>query len=368
MNLEQVCAVAREHAAETDSKARWPEKSIRAVTEAGLLGLTISKDLGGSGAGMREFVRVTEELAFSCASTAMIYLMHVCGAQVIAGGAHRAALDGIVSRGVLTTLAFSERGSRSHFWAPVSRAQKNGGGIKIQADKSFVTSAGYAQTYVVSAGSVGGSTPVESTLYLVDRDLSGVQVTGTWTGLGLRGNSSSPMVFNCVVGEDTRLTPEGGGFKAMMEIVLPWFQVGCAAVSMGIARAALDDATRHVSQTRLEHVGETLAAAVPGIRARIAKMQLTLDSSRAYLNQTLTKIENQAADAMLSVLGVKAVTAEGAMSVTDEGMRACGGAAFGHYLSVERNFRDARAASVMAPTTDVLYDFIGKAVTGLPLF
>jgi len=49
-------------------------------------------------------------------------------------------------------------------------------------------------------------------------------------------------------------------------------------------------------------------------------------------------------------------------------MRVCGGAAFSRDLSIERNFRDARAASVMAPTTDVLYDFIGKAVAGLPLF
>jgi alkylation response protein AidB-like acyl-CoA dehydrogenase len=49
-------------------------------------------------------------------------------------------------------------------------------------------------------------------------------------------------------------------------------------------------------------------------------------------------------------------------------MRACGGAAFGRQLTVERNFRDARAASIMAPTTEILYDFIGKAVAGLPLF
>ena len=97
-------------------------------------------------------------------------------------------------------------------------------------------------------------------------------------------------------------------------------------------------------------------------------MQLALDSASAYLDRTLGKIEEQAPDAMLFVLGVKAVAAETAIEVTDEAMRACGGAAFGRQLSVERNFRDARAASVMAPTTDALYDFIGKAIAGLPLF
>ena len=95
MNVEHVCAVARENAAVTDSEARWPEKSIRAVSEAGLLGLTIPREMGGPGGSMREFVRVTEELASACGSTAMIYLMHVCGAQVIAAAGHKAAVTAL---------------------------------------------------------------------------------------------------------------------------------------------------------------------------------------------------------------------------------------------------------------------------------
>jgi alkylation response protein AidB-like acyl-CoA dehydrogenase len=71
---------------------------------------------------------------------------------------------------------------------------------------------------------------------------------------------------------------------------------------------------------------------------------------------------------MLRVLEVKAAAGETATEVTDLAMRVCGGAAFRKEVGVERNFRDARAASVMAPTTDVLYDFVGKAVCGLPLF
>jgi alkylation response protein AidB-like acyl-CoA dehydrogenase len=65
---------------------------------------------------------------------------------------------------------------------------------------------------------------------------------------------------------------------------------------------------------------------------------------------------------------VKAAAAEAALEVTDIAMRVCGGAAFRKDVGVERCFRDARAASVMAPTSDVLFDFIGKAVCGLPVF
>jgi alkylation response protein AidB-like acyl-CoA dehydrogenase len=191
---------------------------------------------------------------------------------------------------------------------------------------------------------------------------------GKWSGLGLRGNASAAMTFNCAVDEESRLTADGAGFKMMMEVVLPWFQIGSAAVSLGIAQAALAEAARHTSSARLEHMGDTLAASIPGIRARLGRMQLTMDSAAAYLDRTLEKLQTQAPDAMLAVLGVKAVAAEAAINTTDEAMRACGGAAFGGQLTVERNFRDARAASIMAPTTDVLYDFIGKAVAGLPLF
>jgi alkylation response protein AidB-like acyl-CoA dehydrogenase len=164
------------------------------------------------------------------------------------------------------------------------------------------------------------------------------------------------------------LTPEGEGFKAMMEIVLPWFQIGSAAVSIGIAEAAFTAAVAHASSARFEHLSESLASAVPGVRARLAQMRIAIDSARGYLDQTLTRIEKGAPDAMLFVLGAKAAGAEMALQVTDEAMRVCGGAAFSRALTIERNFRDARAASVMSPTTDLLYDFMGKALAGLPLF
>jgi len=85
------------------------------------------------------------------------------------------------------------------------------------------------------------------------------------------------------------------------------------------------------------------------------------------LLDTLTALETQRPDAMLRVLESKAVAAEAALGGTDLAMKVCGGAAFRKELGVERRFRDARAARVMAPTTDALLDFIGRATLGLPL-
>ena len=89
---------------------------------------------------------------------------------------------------------------------------------------------------------------------------------------------------------------------------------------------------------------------------------------RALRDDTVAALAHARPDAMLRVMQVKAAAAEAALEVSDTAMRVCGGAAFRKDLGVERYFRDARAASVMAPTSDVLFDFIGKAVCGMPVF
>jgi alkylation response protein AidB-like acyl-CoA dehydrogenase len=360
---DEVAIVLVEEARRTDVEGRWPERSIKAITRSGMM---------KPAAGMRDFADSTEKIAKHCASSAMIYLMHACGTQVIAASESPRRsewLDRINSGNAVATLAFSEKGSRSHFWAPVSRASRNSRGAILNCDKSFVTSAGQADYYIVSSGAIDGNAPTQSTLYLVERNDPGLEIGSSWNGVGLRGNASGSIKLrDCHVDESARLTNEGEGFAAMMQVVLPWFQIGSAAVSLGIAEAAFASTVAHTSTATFEHLNETLAASVPGIRARLARMRLAIDSVRAYLDHALARIEKGAPDTMLFVLGSKAIAAEMALTVTDEAMRACGGAAFSRDLSIERNFRDARAASVMAPTTDVLYDFIGKALAGLPLF
>jgi alkylation response protein AidB-like acyl-CoA dehydrogenase len=368
--------VAREtlgrHADDVDRAGRWPTESVAALAQAGLLGLTIPRALGGGGEGPRIFAAVTRRLAERCASTAMIYLMHTCAAQVIAAAPasseRETILRGMARGEHLSTLAFSEKGSRSHFWAPVSQAVAVGGTHRLSAEKSFVTSAAHADSYVVSTRSVTADGPLSSTLYLVGREAPGLLVGEPWNGLGLRGNASSPLQLEGVaVSPDQQLSGEGEGFAVMVNVVLPWFQLGSAAVSVGIARAATEGIRQHLLAAQLEHLGQPLAA-LPGLRARLAQMQIAVDTQQAFLDHVAGRMESPGPDTLLAVLESKAAAAEAALQVTDQALRAGGGACFGRRLTVERNFRDARAASVMAPTTDVLYDFIGRTLLGMPLF
>jgi alkylation response protein AidB-like acyl-CoA dehydrogenase len=169
------------------------------------------------------------------------------------------------------------------------------------------------------------------------------------------------------VAPDAILGADGKGFDVMMGVVLPYFQLMSASFCIGIMEAATTKAAAHVAGTKLQHLSQSLAD-LPTIRAYVARMRITTDSTRALLLDTLAAMESGRADTMLRVLEVKAAAGEASTVVTDLAMRVCGGAAFRKEVGVERLFRDARAATVMAPTTDVLYDFIGKAACGLPLF
>jgi alkylation response protein AidB-like acyl-CoA dehydrogenase len=365
--LGDVVKVARDNAQRVDAEAAFPADAVTELRAGGLLGLVLPEDVGGLGAGPAEFADVVSEIAAACGSTAMIYLMHTAAAVTVAA-APPAGLPGVLtdlaSGESLATLAFSERGSRSHFWAPVSAATVDGDRVHLRADKSFVTSAGYADLYVVSTGSPHGT---DVDLYAVPGIVDGVTAQGSWCGMGLRGNASAPMTLDVTVPAEYRVGAPGAGFGLMMQTVLPWFNLGNAAVSVGLAAAATDAAVGHVARTRLEHLGQSLRD-LPTIRASVARMGIALATQRAYLRQTADAVSVPNEATMLDILGVKAAANDAALEITEAAMRVCGGAAFSKALPIERSFRDARAGSVMAPTADALYDFYGRAVTGLPLF
>jgi alkylation response protein AidB-like acyl-CoA dehydrogenase len=364
--------VLAKQAAQVDRDATFPEQSLAALGERGLLGLTIAQEFGGLGQGLRTMAAVLDTVAQRCPSTAMVYLMHLCGTACYATAPQVTAnfLRDAAAGRHLSTLAFSETGSRSHFWAPVSRATDDGdGNVRLNASKSFVTSAGHADGYVISTLAANATNGLESTLYLVLKGDGGVAVTGAWKGLGMRGNASAPMVLdNVIVNGQRTLTTPGKGLDTMLGVVLPAFQVGSAAVAVGIAEAAVQATIAHVTQARMEHMNSTVAAAFPTVRAQVARMRIETDRARAHLGAVLDSIESPGPATQLMVLEAKTAATEAAVTVTDMAMRACGGAAFGGAHGIERLFRDARAPIVMAPTSDQANEFIGRALCGMEVF
>jgi len=357
-------------AARVDREGTFPEGSIGALGQCGLLGLNVPLEFGGRGQGPRTIAAVLEVVGRHCSSTAMIYLMHLCGIACYAASPEKTAaqLRAAAQGKHLSTLAFSEAGSRSHFWVPISRAAAVNGGVHVSASKSFVTSAGRADGYVVSTLAPNAMQPLETSLYMMLRDDKGLRVSGAWKGVGMRGNASAPMTLeNVALADDRALSAPGKGLDMMLGVALPVFQIGSAAIAVGIAEAAVQATIGHLTHARFEDTHDTLAQ-LPTLRARVAEMRVQTDCARAHLVAVLDSLESPGPETQLLVLEVKAAATEAAVAVTDTAMRACGGAAFGGAHGIERLFRDARAPIVMAPTTDQAYDFIGRALCGLELF
>jgi isovaleryl-CoA dehydrogenase len=352
-------------AARVDRDGVFPRAGIDALAESGILALTVPTEFGGGGLGVSAATDVVRQVSTACGSTAMVVAMHYSATAVLAETGRSDVLREIGRGEHLTTLAFSESGSRSHFWAPMGTARVDGPHVVLDARKSWVTSAHEADSYVWSSRPLQPDAPM--TLWLVRTGIEGLQFPGAFDGLGLRGNDSCPVTADGVHVDPTdMLGADGAGMDIALATVLPWFLLLNASASVGLMQSVTAETVRHLAGTRLQHLDQTLAQQLPA-RLKLARMQIETDRTRALVDDAVAALESGRDDAQLLVLEVKAAADESAAEVADLAMAACGGAAFRKELRIERRFRDSRAARVMAPTTDALLDFVGRALTGLPL-
>ena len=219
---EVVKSVIAPAAAEIDATAAFPRAGMEALGRAGLLGLISAEEVGGMGQGHRAAALAVERVAQACASTAMVLCMHYAGTAVIEAYGPRNIREDIASGNHITTLAFSEAGSRSHFWAPVSTATpvEGDGMVRLDAKKSWATSAGHVKSYVWSSKPIAAEGA--STIWLVPGDADGLKIPAPFNGLGMRGNNSSPVTADGVAIEKaSMLGPDGGGFDIMWVLFSP---------------------------------------------------------------------------------------------------------------------------------------------------
>ena len=144
-------SIVRPNAQAVDANGTFPESSVRALAEAGYLGLLSSPDVGGQGGTLREAAETIEHLANACGSTAMVVLMHYAATATIEAHGPKEVRQAIGAGRHLSTLALSEAGSRSHFWAPLSTATLDPGGdtAVLDAAKSWVTAGAEAKLHGV---------------------------------------------------------------------------------------------------------------------------------------------------------------------------------------------------------------------------
>ena len=368
--------VAREsvapHAEEVDRDAAWPDGSMRALADAGLMGLHVPRHLGGEEQGLTGLVAVTEAIGRACSSSAMCYGMHCVGTAVIAAKAtpyqREHYLEPIAAGRHITSLALSESGAGSHLYLSETALRREDGGFVVDGVKQFITNGGHADSYVVSTmTSDTAAEPGEFSCLIVNDDTPGASWLAPWQGLGMRGNSSRGLrLEGARVPLENLLGEEGDQVWYVFEVVAPYFLMAMSASYLGIARAALDLTIQHLRSRRFSHSGETLGE-LPVLQDKLAAMWTSVEKSRHLVYEAARLGDVGDADALPAILMSKADVADTVVRVTNEAMTLCGGIAYRENAHLARLFRDARASHVMAPTTDMLRQWTARSLLGLPL-
>ena len=379
------------NAEEIDRAGRFPRENIEAIGRAGLLAIPVSEELGGPGGSILSTILVIEELARGCASTAMCYTMHMSAVPLIAALVNEEQkarlLEPILRGETFLSVAMTEPGSGNRLWHMDSYAVENHDHYLIDSFKSFSTSAGESDYYLVPVRANSEMGPNDLSLFLIDAHDPQVKPVGEWDGMGLRGNSSRPVHFDKVrVPKENRLGTPTCGLSMLFAYAMPIYQCGLAAVYLGVAQAALDAATAHVKK-RIHTDTHSALSTVETVQRYVAEMYVRLDQARHLVYRVAGLADNalvlfeelRSADLLDEVIRenpddpffvecaeVKIAACEMAVAVTHAALQVSGGSAYRKGHPTERAYRDARAGPLMGPSDDALKLIMGRQLLGIP--
>jgi alkylation response protein AidB-like acyl-CoA dehydrogenase len=362
--------VAAPLVARTDA-GHWPDEPLRAL-QAALGGLVVPREDGGLGLGLRAVAGVCEAVGQTCASTAICFGMHQVATAVIAAKAterqRKEFLAPIAAGEHLTTLALSEPGTGAQFWLPETRLTAEGDGWRLNGQKSFVTNGSHADSYVMSTVAADpGAPPGEFSTVVVWADSPGLVWEGTWDGIGMRGNSSlGARLTDVPVDRDGLLGAPGDQIWYVFEVVAPYFLTAMAGTYLGVAQAALTEATRHLEHRQHAHSGRRLSGE-PVLQHRLGVLWARVQATRRLVYWAAEEADSAGPDALAALAAAKAEVADCAVGVANDAMTLVGGLGYRDRSPLERHLRDARAAHVMSPTTDILRTWTGRALLDVPL-
>ncbi|MEK4883316.1 acyl-CoA dehydrogenase family protein [Bacillus sp. FSL W8-0223] len=357
-----------------DREGKFPRENLLALAKEGWNSVTVPEKWGGLDLGYLGFSIVSEEIGKVDASTGLVYAMHVGATQVIVlygndDQKERWLLP--VREGAIGTFSTSEKATRGHVWFNLSQAKRDGKDYIINAEKSFTTSGGYADFYILQTRTPDSEDPSDFSYFIVDGHNEGITAK-PWKALGVRGNHSGPITFsNVKVNHRDLVGREGLGKEIMEEGGNPIYLLGIASVWLGVAQGALKAAVDHVTKTVNKGFDNSLADHQV-IRQKLAEVKIQITALKAWQIDLARHFDEFLAEGKpLSLLGSEVVefkihTSETADFAARVAMDVAGGYGYSEGI-FERLYRDARAGIPMAPSNNIGRDQIGKILVGLPL-
>ena len=366
--------VIRPNAALTDEEGVFPRENLEALIKAGWGNILVPKAYNGLELDHVAFAIVAEEIAKACASTALVYVMHVGAIQTITlygNDDQKKRWLQPIDQGLIGTYSTSEKASGGHWWYNFSQAQRNGEDYVVNADKSFTTSAGQADFYIVQTRSPEAQEATDISFFIVDGKSDGITAS-PWEALGVRGNHSGPISYkNVHVPKEDLLGSEETGKEIVLNGVSPIYLIGLGSAWLGVAEHALELAVNHATRTIHRDFNNQLSD-YQVIRQQIAEAKVLIESTKPWQIDLAEQLDilqaEQKAQGVLTLplTEFKVHASEVANKATRIALDVSGG--YGYKKGpIERLFRDARAGIAMGPSNNIAREWIGKNLVGLPL-
>ncbi|MBM3939914.1 MAG: acyl-CoA dehydrogenase [SAR202 cluster bacterium] len=350
-------------AAAYDESEAFPWDNVRGLGEMGLMGLTLSEQYGGAGASYAQLAIAIEEIAWGCAATSVIHLVHVslAGDSIARFGSpelRSRLLPRMAIGELLGAFALTEPSSGSDAADMSTLAKRVEGGYLLNGVKTFITNGPEARMFVVFAATDKAKAARGVSAFVVHRDNPGLATNAQRGKLGMRASTTAEVVLtDCFVPDADRIGDEGDGFKIAMS-VLDASRISVAAQAIGIGRAALDLALRHVRQRRT--FGKPIADH-QAVQFMIADMATRLDAARL-----LTRRAAQAKDAGLPYgresAMAKVFASEAGSFACDRALQLFGGYGYFRESQVERLYRDVRVTEIYEGTSEVQRIVIARSI------
>ena len=350
-------------AAEIDETSEFPIKNLKKMGELGLLGIPFDENYGGSGMNSLAFALAMEEFGAACGATTLSVAAHVslCSTPIYIAGTEAQKnkyLPDLLSGKKLGSFCLSEPNSGSDAAGMLTRAVKDGDSYVLNGTKQWVTNGGYADNFIVFVKTDPERGAKGISAFIVEKGFGGLVIGQKEDKMGLRASDTRQITFeNCRVPAANLLGEENNGFKIALK-TLDGGRIGIGAMALGLARAALEHATRWAKERRAfgKAIGDFQA-----IQWYLADMATKLEASRLLVHQA-ARLRDAGKPYSKEAAMAKLFASESAMKTAEKAIQVLGGYGYVRDYPVERIFRDTKLLEIGEGTSEVLRVIISKKI------
>ncbi len=342
-------------AEETDATEDVPMDNVRKMARYGFFGIPFPKEYGGQGADYLAYAMAVEELSKKCATTGVIVSAHtsLCCAPIFEHGTEeqkKKYLPELLSGEKLGAFGLTEPGAGTDASGQQTIAVLDGDEYILNGTKIFITNGGIAETFIVIAMTDKSKGTKGISAFIVEKDTPGFSIGKVEDKMGIRGSSTTELVFeNCRIPKENLLGREGKGFAIAMK-TLDGGRIGIASQALGIAQGALDETVEYVKERK--QFGKRLSQ-FQNTQFELASMQTNTDAARLLVYRAADSKQHKLPYSHEAAMA-KLFASETSSDVTRRCLQLFGGYGYTRDYPIERMMRDAKITEIYEGTSEVM--------------